>query len=365
MDPTMDPTTGPPMDLPKVPTTMKAWLYSGTSSGLEKNMYLDETARVPPAPKGDEVLVEVLSSALNPADFKVPEMGPHARYLAIGMPATPGMDFCGRVVTTGPGAPFKPGELVYGCHSMPVKFGTLAKYLSISSKLIAPLPEGVSVDDAASLGIAGQSAFQALTGYVKEGDKVFINGGSGGCGVFAIQLAKSMGCFVAVTCSTRNVELCYRLGADEVFDYTAVGDLVGALKKKGIVFDHILDHIGLPSDLYYQCHHFLRPGGVFVQVGASALTTFVGRVAWPSFLGGGKRKYVIFFFKNTREHIVKLGELVQQGTLKLNFDSKYEFENAVKAFERLRSGRARGKVLVHVADPQEDTSAVVNDFLFQ
>jgi NADPH:quinone reductase-like Zn-dependent oxidoreductase len=104
---------------------------------------------------------------------------------------------------------------------------------------------------------------------------------------------------------------------------------------------------------------------VFVQVGASALTTFAGRVAWPSFLGGGKRKYVIFFFKNTREHTVKLGELVQKGVLKLNFDSKYDFEDAVKAFDRLRSGRARGKVLVHVANPQEDTSAVVNDFLFQ
>ncbi|KAJ5129089.1 uncharacterized protein N7443_006204 [Penicillium atrosanguineum] len=352
------------MDVPTLPSAMKAWLYSSTSAGLEKNMYLDSSARVPPAPCGDEVLVQVLSSALNPADFKVPEMGPHARHLVIGMPASPGMDFCGRVVTSGPGAGFKPGQLVYGCHSMPMKFGALAEYLSISAKLIAPVPEGVSVDDAASLGIAGQSAYQALDGYVKEGDKVFVNGGSGGCGIFAIQIAKHMGCFVAVTCSTKNVELCYRLGADEVIDYTAVGDVVGALKKKGIIYDHILDHVGLPSDLYFQCHHFLRPGGVFVQVGASALTTFISRVAWPSFLGGGKRKYVIFFFKNTQNHTVKLGELVQQGVLKLQFDSKYEFADAVKAFERLRSGRARGKVLVHVANSQ-GTSAVVNDFLFQ
>ncbi|KAJ6109577.1 hypothetical protein N7486_001812 [Penicillium sp. IBT 16267x] len=351
------------MDLPPSPSTMKAWLYSGTASGLEKNMYLDSSARVPPPLKGDEVLVQALSTALNPADFKVPEMASHVRHLAIGMPASPGMDFCGRIVTTGPGAHFKPGQLVYGCHSMPMKFGALAQYLSISSKLIAPVPEGVSVDDAASLGIAAQSAYQALDGYVKEGDKVFINGGSGGCGIFAIQLAKYIGCSVTVTCSTKNIELCYRLGADEVIDYTAVGDLVRALKKKGIVYDHIIDHIGLPSDLYFQCHNFLRPGGVFVQVGASALTTFVGRVAWPSFLGGGKRKYVICFFKNTQEHTVKLGELVQKGVLKLQFDSKYDFEDAVKAFDRLRSGRARGKVLVHVANP--GGSAVVNDFLFQ
>jgi NADPH:quinone reductase-like Zn-dependent oxidoreductase len=329
---------------------MKAWLYNTTTSTLEKNMYLDGSARVPPAPRNDEVLVQVLTSALNPADFKVPEMGPHARHLVIGMPASPGMDFCGRVVTAGPDAGFEAGQLVYGCHSRPMKFGALAEYLSISGSLIAAVPEGVSVDDAASLGIAGQSAYQALDGYVKEGDKVFINGGSGGCGLFAIQIAKYMGCFVAVTCSTRNVELCRELGADEVIDYTAV-DLVGTLREKGVVYDHILDHIGSPSELYFQCHHFLRPGGVFVQVGASALTTFVGRVGWPSFLGGGRRKYKIFFFKNTREHIVKLGQMVQKGALKVQFDSEYEFEDAVKAFDKLRSGRARGKVIVHVAKP--------------
>lgn len=329
---------------------MKAWLYNTTTSGLEKNLYFDASARVPPAPRNDEVLVQVISSALNPADFKVPEMGAHARHLVIGMPASPGMDFCGRVVTAGPDADFEPGQLVYGCHSMPMKFGALAEYLSISGSLIAAVPEGVSVDDAAGLGIAGQSAYQALLGYVKKGDKVFVNGGSGGCGLFAIQIAKNIGCFVAVTCSTRNVELCRGLGADEVIDYTAV-DVVGTLREKGVVYDHVLDHIGLPSELYFQCHHFLRSGGVFVQVGASAMTTFVGRTAWPSFLGGGRRKYVIFFFKNTQEHIVKLGELVQKGALKVQFDSKYEFEDVVKAFDKLRSGRARGKVLVHVAKP--------------
>jgi len=328
---------------------MKAWLYNTTTSGLEKNMYLDASARVPPAPRGDEVLIKVLSSALNPADFKVPELGPHARHLVIGMPASPGMDFCGRVVTAGPDADTEAGQLVYGCHSRPMKYGALAEYLIISGRLIASVPEGVEVDDAASLGIAGQSAYQALLGYVKEGDKVFINGGSGGCGLFAIQIAKYMGCYVAVTCSTRNVELCRGLGADEVIDYTAVDDLVGTLKEKGVVYDHVLDLIGLPSELYYQCHHFLRPGGVFAQVGASAFTTFVGRMGWPSFLGGGRRKYVIFFFKNIQEHIVKLGELVQKGVLKVQFDSEYEFEDAIKAFEKLRSGRARGKILVHVA----------------
>ncbi|KAJ5755499.1 Polyketide synthase enoylreductase [Penicillium manginii] len=345
-----------PTELPPMaeahPESMKAWLYSGTSGGLEKNLELKYSIRAPPAPRTNEVIVKVLSAGLNPADFKVPEMGLAATHLVIGMPATPGMDFCGRVVSTGPSAThFKPGQLVYGSQSRPVKFGSLGEYLSIPATFVAPLPEGVEIDQAAGIGIAGQSAYQALLGYVKEGDKVFINGGSGGCGLFAIQIAKNMGCHVTVTCSTRNVELCYRMGADNVIDYTAEEDLVAGVKRQGVIYDHIIDHIGLPSPLYFQCHHFLKPDGVFVQVGASSMLTFAGRLAWPSILGGGKRKYVIFFFANTGQHLLKLGEMMEEGNLQTQVDSVYEFEDTVQAFEKLRSGRARGKIIVHVAKP--------------
>lgn len=331
--------------------TMKAWLYSRTSGGLEKNMHLDPLARTPPPPKSNEVLVQVLVASLNPADYKVPEMffGLAAK-LVIGTPASPGMDFCGRVIATGSSVTrFTTGQLVFGCASRPVKFGSLAECLSISADLIAAVPEGVSPDQAAGIGIAGQTALQSLDGYVKAGDKVFVNGGSGGCGQFAIQIAKGMGCHVTATCSTRNVELCRGLGADEVIDYTAEKDLSATLRERGVIFDIILDHVGLPYDLYFQCHHFLRPGGVFLQVGGhNIMDTHVARVGWPSFLGGGKRKYKIFFFANTQAHVVAIGEMLQKGTLKVQVDSEYEFEDAVKAFEKLRSGRARGKVLVHV-----------------
>ena len=161
-----------------------------------------------------------------------------------------------------------------------------------------------------------------------------------------------MGCHVTATCSTRNIELCRGLGADEVIDYTAEKDLSATLRERGVIFDIILDHVGLPYDLYFQCHHFLRPGGVFLQVGGhNMMDTHVARVGWPSFLGGGKRKYVVFFFKNTREDLVKMGEWVQKGAVKIQLDTAYEFEDAVKAFEKLRSVRARGKIVVHVAKP--------------
>ncbi|KAJ5825881.1 hypothetical protein N7474_003019 [Penicillium riverlandense] len=338
------------MAAPTQPSTMKAWLYSSTAGGLEQNLSLDKAARAPRTLRSDEVLIEVTSAALNPADYKVPEMGLPAR-LVIGMPASPGLDFCGRVAATGPDVTdFKPGDMVFGSHNQPVKFGALGEYTVSRASVLAHLPEGVNPDHAAALGIAGQSAYQALNGYkhVHSGAKVFINGGSGGCGVFAIQIAKQMGCHVTTTCSTRNVEFCRGLGADEVIDYTAVEDLPAELRTRGVIFDHILDHIGTPASLYRESDHFLREGGAFVQVGASAFTTFAERLVRPAFLGGGKRKYVIFFYKNTQEHARILGDWVAEGKIKVELDSVHEFEDAVQAFQKLRSGRARGKIIVHV-----------------
>lgn len=335
-----------------LPETMKAWLYSSTSGGLEKNLHLDTTARAPPAPQGSQVLIRVLSASINPADYKVPELGLPAR-LYIGSPASPGMDFCGRVVTTGPLARhFREGTLVFGSAAHPIRFGSLAEYTLLPADQIAVVPEGVDVDSAAGVGIAGQTAFQSLEGYVRAGDKVLINGGSGGCGTFEIQIAKQMGCHVTAICSTRNMELCLRLGADEVIDYTAEKDLVGKLNAKGTVFDHILDHIGTPADMYYQCHRFLKEGGVFVQVGASSMTTQAGRLLWPAFLGGGRRRYVVLMYKPVQRHLEQLGEWLQEGGVKVQVDSTFEFEEVVKAFEKLRLGRARGKIVVHVGKDQ-------------
>lgn len=346
----------PPLNMASFhPEVMKAWLYSSTSGGLEKNLHLDVSARAPPAPRGNEVLVRVLSAALNPVDYKFPEMGLPARML-IGMPASPGMDFCGRVVAAGPLAQhFKEGQLVYGCPSRPGQFGSLGEYLSITADQIAAVPDGVAVDHAAAVPVAGLTAYQSLEGHVKAGENVLINGGSGGCGVFAIQIAKQMGCRVTTTCSTRNMELCLRLGADEVIDYTAETDLVAKLRQREVVFDCIVDHIGLPSTLYYQCHHFLKENGVFVQIGAPSLMTFLGRLGWPSFLGGGQRKYIIVMVKNNQRQLVQLGEWLAKGTMQVQLDSVHDLHDVGKAFEKLRSGRARGKIVVHVSDSHDQS----------
>ncbi|PLN75023.1 putative zinc alcohol dehydrogenase [Aspergillus taichungensis] len=331
------------------PPTMKAWLYSSTAGGLEKNLVLDQAARKPISLRANDVLVRVISASINPADYKVPEMGALTKVLT-GTPATPGMDFCGRVEITGPSVKgLEDGQLVYGTMGRPVQFGSLGDYLVCDASVTAALPEGLDPDLAATVGVAGQTAYQAVAPYVQSGDKVFINGGSGGCGMFAIQIAKQLGCHVTTTCSTRNVELCKELGADEVIDYTTA-NVLHVLRGKGQVFAHVVDHIGLPGELYHECDAFLLPGKAFAQVGAESMLTFVNRMAWPSFLGGGKRKYVILLFKNKKEDLVQVGDWVQQGKVKVILDSVYDFEDAVQAFEKLRSKRARGKIVVHVSE---------------
>ncbi|KAJ5707413.1 hypothetical protein N7488_007214 [Penicillium malachiteum] len=347
----MNPTTPSPQDLPSShPEKMKAWLYATASPTLEKDLHLDTNARTPPAPKGSEVLVQVLTAALNPADYKVPELGLPSRLL-ISRPASPGLDFCGRVISTGPLAQhLAEGTLVYGCPPKPVQFGSLGEYVCVDATGVAALPEGVKIDIAAGLGVAGQTAYQSLEGRVSAGSKVFINGGSGGCGTLGIQIAKAMGCHVTVTCSTKNIELCFRLGADDVIDYTTEKDLISKLSRKEM-FDCVVDHIGIPSNLYYESHRFLKEGGEYVQVGAASMLASVTRMLWPTFLGGGQRKYVLIKQQNVPRHLAQLGEWVADGTIQMQVDSVFEYADVVKAYERLRSQRTRGKILVHVNDP--------------
>lgn len=332
-----------------IPTTMKAWLYSSTTGGLEKNLTLDSTVGTPSASlQPGQVLAQVISVSINPADYKVPEM-PIVSRLLITKPASPGMEFAGRVVATGSDvSDFKPGQLVYGTVGAPGKFGSLREYIAVDTRHIVAVPEGVDLDQAATVGCAAQTAYQSLVPYVSKGDKVFINGGSGGCGAFAIQMAKLLGCEVTTTCSSRNVQLCKDLGADDVIDYTTQ-DVLETLKEHGQVYNHVVDHIGVPGDLYSQSDSFLRPGKVFLQVGGEILN-YAARLVRPGFLGGGTRKYVILMMKVNNDDMYQVGQWMHEGKIRAQIDSTYEFSNVVKAFEKLRTGRSRGKIVIHVSE---------------
>ncbi|KAL5332260.1 hypothetical protein BJX70DRAFT_384675 [Aspergillus crustosus] len=332
---------------------MKAWIYKSTIPSVEENLTFNSTARSPPAPSSpNQVLVKVFSSSLNPADCKVPEQFTiFGKALICSTPASPGLDFSGIVVATHANhkGEFQAGQSVFGCLGRPRTFGTMGEYVIVDQNDLAVLPEGVSVDDAACIGVSIRTAYQSLKYYIKApGKKVFINGGSGGCGVFAIQLAKMLGSHVTATCSSRNVSLVKELGADEVIDYTAV-DVTETLKAKGQVFDHVIDHIGVPGDLYAQSHQFLKPGAAYVQVGAGSIMLVVWRTITPRFFGGGRRWFVPLMLENSKEDLETVVKFLAEKKIRVVVDEVFGFEDVKKAYEKLHSSRARGKIIVRVS----------------
>ena len=346
---------------------MRAWLYSNATGGLHKNLALSSTAAHPrpqssPNLSKDELLVRVRAAGLNPIDYRIPELPFAMSRAMISVPASPAMDFAGTVVAHGAGVefPVKVGDSVFG-RLDPGRFGTLGEYVVARSSGCAGLPAGVSLEHASAVGSVGLAAFASIVPYVPKDlsasspgggsapFRVFINGGSGGTGTIGIQIAKLLGCHVTTSCSARNDELCRGLGADEVLDYTQ-GDLVGALKAKGQVFDLVVDNIGSPSDLYSACGEFVVPSGQFVQVGMGMsmadMRLMTSRMLLPSFLGGGSRKFSLAVAKNKHEDLARLGEWIAAGKIKVVVDEVFEYEDAPKAYEKLRTGRARGKIIV-------------------
>ncbi|KAF2098030.1 NAD(P)-binding protein [Rhizodiscina lignyota] len=334
---------------------MRAWLYSGAHGGLEKNLKLHSDAPQPPEHlKQNQLHVRVYSMSVNRVDHKIPELGVVSKAV-ISMPAAPGMDFCGEVISIGSSVTqFKVGDVVFGKLDKPSKFGALGEIIVADQSWVAKKPESVAVDDAATIGVTGLTAYQCIAKNVKAGDKIFINGGSGGTGVYGIQIAKTLGCTVSTSCSGANVEFVKSLGADEVIDYKKQ-DVAAALKTEGQVYSLVVDNIGTPSNLYNESHHFLQPHGKFVQVGAEpsvgAAASLASRMLLPGILGGGKRKFEFLNAFSKQDDFNQIAAWMAEGKVKAVIEQTFEFEDAPKAYEKLKEGRTRGKIVVHVSKP--------------
>lgn len=336
-------------------STMKCWQYATSTGPLESNIQLIAEAPMlpPPHPHKSEMLVHVASMSLNPADYKFAELG-FITKAAISLPASPGMDFAGTVVSTGlPTDKFKADMRILG-RVAPTQFGTLGEYVIVSYEACAELPKEMSFDQGAAVGTAGLTAYQCIAPHVKSGDKVFINGGSGGTGSFGIQIAKTLGCHVTVSCSTAKIDRCKELGADAVIDYTNT-DVTKKLSEEGLVYALVVDNVGSsPADLYTGANAFLRPEGRFVHVGGAAdmasAKTMLGRKLLPGFLGGGKRAFEIFVTKDSGENLKQIVEWVIAGKVKVPVEETFAFEDAPKAIELLKKGRTAGKIVVHVSE---------------
>ena len=301
-----------------------------------------------PSAADDQVLVKVHAASVNPLDWHYMRGTPYLVRLdsGFGKPENPrlGVDFAGTVEAVGKNVKrFKPGDEVFGG-----KFGAFAEYVSVrEDRALALKPANVTFEQAASVPIAALTALQGLRdkGRIQPGQKVLINGASGGVGTFAVQIAKSFGAEVTGVCSTRNVPMVQSIGADHVIDYTQED-----FTKGGQRYDLILDNVGSHSLLEYR--RALNPKGIFVIVGGPSNGQWIGPLTIPikalmlsPFVS---QKFLPFLAELNKEDLTTVSDLMQAGKLTPVIDRRYKLSEVPAAIRYLEEGHARGKVVITV-----------------
>lgn len=294
-----------------------------------------------------QVLVAVSAAGVNPLDWHYMRGSPYIMRLVsgIGSPTDPrlGVDFAGTVAAVGPGVTrFKPGDPVFGGG-----WGAFAGFLAINQdSALVPKPDNISFAQAAGVPIAGVTALQALRdhGKLAAGQRVLINGASGGVGTFAVQIARQMGAHVSGVCSGRNVELVKSLGADQVFNYKEESYL-----ESGQKFDLIVDMVGNYSPL--ENSRVLTDSGKLVIVGG-VKGDWVGPLIGPlkAWLAAPvvDQELKSFTAKMRREDLAILAEMMASGVVTPVIDRIYNLDEAAEAIHYSESGRARGKIVLEV-----------------
>ena len=324
---------------------MKAIVYR--KYGLPDVLELRDVEK--PAIVDDGVLVRVRAASVNPADWHTMTGKPYLMRAQSG-PRGPkserlGIDFAGTVEAVGEDVTeFREGDDVFGGSS-----GAFAEYVS-ARESVAPMPGNLPFEQAASVPIAAVTALQALRdkGQVQPGQKVLINGASGGVGTFAVQIAKSFGAEVTGVCSTRNVDLVESLGADRVIDYTREDFTQGEHR-----YDLMLDIVG-GGRSWSDCKRVLSPKATVVVVGGRLPNRWTGlslrqlvrlRLASST---GDRNVVTPFLAKLNRDDLVVLRDLLEAGRVTPVIDRRYELSEVPDALRYLGEGHARGKVVISV-----------------
>jgi NADPH:quinone reductase-like Zn-dependent oxidoreductase len=294
-----------------------------------------------------QVLVRVRAASVNPADWYAMTGMPWLARPAMGLrrPRTGrlGVDLAGEVEAVGRNVTrFRPGDEVFGTGD-----GTLAEYVAVGEATLAGKPGRLSFEQAAAVPVAALTALQGLRdkGRLRPGQRVLVNGASGGVGTFAVQLAKALGAEVTAVCSPRNVEAARSLGADRVVDYTRE-DFTGSGRRH----DLLLDVAG--SRPWSACRRVLEPRGRLVLVGApkgSRLLGPLGHIARARLTSlRASQKVVFFISKATSQDLTALAELLEAGTVTTSVERTYPLPEAADALRYLGEGHARGKLVVTV-----------------
>ena len=301
-----------------------------------------------PEAKDGRVLVKVHAASVNPADWHFVRGVPYIIRLdfGFGAPKNPrvGIDFAGTVEAVGKNVTmFTPGDEVFGGGN-----GALAEYITIAeSGNLALKPPELSFVAAAAVNVAGLTALQTLRdrAAVRPGQKILINGASGGVGTFAVQIAKWLGAEVTGVCSTRNVELVRSLGADHVVDYTRE-DFTAAKEAYDVVMDNVANRDVL------EVRRALKPEGKLILIGGGGpeanpwIGAFKAPIAALVVSWFVDQDMGMFVSHHSAEDLAILAGLMRDGVIRPVIDRTYPFAEAADAMRYLESGRARGKVVV-------------------
>jgi NADPH:quinone reductase-like Zn-dependent oxidoreductase len=314
---------------------MKAY-YSTAYGGPEVSQYGD----FPDPSAGDgQLLVEVRAVSINPVDYKV-KRGIAKFMSGSRFPRIFGSDYAGVVKSTGKGVTlFKPGDRVYG--ATPViwgKPGALAQLLAVDQKFARAIPEGISFEDAASLPIAALTALNGLRRCgITDGNEVLINGGTGGVGHFAIQIARAKGAHVTATCLQVNAELARKLGADETMGYNK-DDLAKCEKK----FDAILDAYG-KMDLGDACR-LLKRGGIYATTQIKPFLFFSSILVQLVY----SKSLTSSNMRSRPEDMEEMEKLFIDKKLYPVIEHYFTLDQSAEAFELAEHGKPRGKIIIRI-----------------
>ena len=317
---------------------MKAVVY--TKYGSPDVLQIKDIEK--PAPKENEVLIKIQAASVNAYDWHLLTADIFlVRFMGVGLLKPKftrlGADIAGRVEAVGKSVKqFHPGDEVFG-----MVRGGFAEYTCALEEALALKPSNLSFEEAAAVPMAALTALQGLRdeGKIQAGQKVLINGASGGVGTFAVQLAKSFGAEVTAVCSTKNVDQARSLGADHVIDYTKED-----FTKSGKLYDLIFAANGYhPLSAYKRA---LTSKGIYVMAGGSKAQIFQGMLLgkWMSESNGRKMGGVSA--KRSQKDLVLLTKLLEAGKVVPVIDRRYPLSEAAEALRYLGAGHARGKVII-------------------
>jgi NADPH:quinone reductase-like Zn-dependent oxidoreductase len=315
-----------------------------TKYGSPDVLQIQEVAK--PAPKDDEVLISIFAASVNSRDWRFMRANPFFIRLTVGgllKPKNPilGVDAAGRVEAVGSNVrQFRPGDEVFGYLS---RYGgrTFAEYVCAGENEIALKPANLTFEQAAAVPLAAITALQGLRdkGNIQPGQKVLIQGASGGVGTFAVQIAKALGAEVTGVCSTRNLDMVRSLGADHVIDYRKED-----FTKNGKQYDLILAVNG-----YHPISDYLRalsPEGIYVVAGGSMIQLIqAGSQGRRISKTGSQKTYILSLVKNQKD-LVFIKELLESGKVKPIIDKCYPLNEASEALRYFEKVHPKGKVVI-------------------